>query len=897
MGRKNQLPLRRPHRHHNNYLDAHTTNRESLLSLGRLNQESEQLDNHVVVESWLRRVKSPASTTRLASPGPRSPRSKGSHSSHCNLYPTRVDTSWRPQHIPPAQGSLSPCHPQLVDREGNPKRRKQKTGSSSLIGNSSPFRELWKRECAESSPKYQESLQYKSLDIGRADSASTSLPVSHHAVLPAYEKRPRYKTRADKYDLNKSLKRSVKPYCTEHQPRESKPKKRKRHATGKNVMSNFASDAVLNDRITVQPNLRPGLFKNMRVSKKRPVTDLSFSSMRFPTYQEQDAKKGRANSKLSEHRRESRENENVSSFFLPAHADMTECKAKPTKRKTSEESKEKKLTCKDNTTRAVRQDCVTTLSSSNALCQSQRQQSSVVPENLIPESSIILDNPDCCLRSRPTSKGTTYFTWSSTQQSPQPRLHSVDIHQKSIEPARSATPEDARKALLATGVYRETGISPYDALIDQRAHTMQSHHEPTSTNVYTVVGQENACRKQLIMPDQHFEVSCHDDTRATLEVPVHLEERWKRILPPEWKSRRSPGPAESLTNDPGGTYSDTSLDVRPFNRQKVVQEVRINPIREIPPAHDACGQEDHGLATQANSIIEDPVLFSHESNDLAEHKSPSAPNRATAASRDAMPPPPIPSPRCSALHSTNRKPGGNCFSKHHETVKRLEIPVPISPCEYAQESDARKVISEPYESRKDVERVIQDFNSASWIPQAKTSTITSYEREKSISRLGTRSAIYRSQDKDEDRPGTLLGPVQHHTSHATESVTESMTDFIARIETEFERDVSLNEGYQLESMAETPASFQHPSTSNYNIENRHTMAGRLQRKYCQLPVDLIDNSSFTEPETHETSNRHEEVIALMESGSSSSLADGRKEDSDEFLEMSNFWRPNQFSSL
>lgn len=81
-----------------------------------------------------------------------------------------------------------------------------------------------------------------------------SPPTSCASAARAFEKRPRHKTRADKYDAKKlgSRKKRKKPSDEEqHQPRKSKSR-RKHLAIGKNVMNNFTSDAVLNDRITVR---------------------------------------------------------------------------------------------------------------------------------------------------------------------------------------------------------------------------------------------------------------------------------------------------------------------------------------------------------------------------------------------------------------------------------------------------------------------------------------------------------------------------------------------------------------------------------------------------------------------------------------------------------------------
>ena len=69
-----------------------------------------------------------------------------------------------------------------------------------------------------------------------------------------FEKRPRHKTREDKYESKKS--KGHQPEGASSKPRRKSEKtKRKAIASGKNVMNNFISDAVLNDRITVSTKL------------------------------------------------------------------------------------------------------------------------------------------------------------------------------------------------------------------------------------------------------------------------------------------------------------------------------------------------------------------------------------------------------------------------------------------------------------------------------------------------------------------------------------------------------------------------------------------------------------------------------------------------------------------
>ncbi|XXG94784.1 hypothetical protein Hte_001042 [Hypoxylon texense] len=103
------------------------------------------------------------------------------------------------------------------------------------------------------------------------DASSTP---SHIDEPVNFEKRPRRKTREDRYETGKKKRHRVEENDADHGDHQKKKRKRsekkKSMASSKNVVNNFTSGAVLNDRITVQPHLKPGLFDNGRTSKKQP---------------------------------------------------------------------------------------------------------------------------------------------------------------------------------------------------------------------------------------------------------------------------------------------------------------------------------------------------------------------------------------------------------------------------------------------------------------------------------------------------------------------------------------------------------------------------------------------------------------------------------------------------
>ncbi|PHH70175.1 hypothetical protein CDD80_6180 [Ophiocordyceps camponoti-rufipedis] len=90
-----------------------------------------------------------------------------------------------------------------------------------------------------------------------------------------YGRKPRRKTRPDRYD-------TVKRKTPSAAAGESRPKKRKKKTregrlrSEREVMDNFASRAIASDRLTLKPNLRPGSFLNGRSSAAAQPADLAF---------------------------------------------------------------------------------------------------------------------------------------------------------------------------------------------------------------------------------------------------------------------------------------------------------------------------------------------------------------------------------------------------------------------------------------------------------------------------------------------------------------------------------------------------------------------------------------------------------------------------------------------
>ncbi|KAH6682268.1 hypothetical protein F5X68DRAFT_233985 [Plectosphaerella plurivora] len=101
---------------------------------------------------------------------------------------------------------------------------------------------------------------------------------------PRFEKRARHKTREDRYEPRNDPPDQPSGRTVErkgqHRRRTEEPV-RKRLASARDVIDNFASDSILNNRLTLQPATTPGLFQNGHASAHKQPTDLAFNSMNF----------------------------------------------------------------------------------------------------------------------------------------------------------------------------------------------------------------------------------------------------------------------------------------------------------------------------------------------------------------------------------------------------------------------------------------------------------------------------------------------------------------------------------------------------------------------------------------------------------------------------------------
>jgi hypothetical protein len=114
-------------------------------------------------------------------------------------------------------------------------------------------------------------------------SHNTALPPTHEVAVveklaEKYERRPRHKTRPDKYELNVHMTALEKTHIT--------LKRKRRKKTGLALNNNFKAPNVQQDRLTLKPDTGPAIFHRGKASapvERRGLPDLTFSEMKFLT--------------------------------------------------------------------------------------------------------------------------------------------------------------------------------------------------------------------------------------------------------------------------------------------------------------------------------------------------------------------------------------------------------------------------------------------------------------------------------------------------------------------------------------------------------------------------------------------------------------------------------------
>ena len=158
---------------------------------------------------------------------------------------------WRPHGVITTVNEVHPIRPVSPGHQRKSRRRRPESSDSSIISGPQVITETPRKRHRPVSIQ-EGSPTPESCSNSRRDMPP---PAASHGESPRFEKRPRHRTREDKYETMKS-RRSQSKHASSKTHRKLDKNKKKGIPTGKNVMSNFTSNAVLNDRITVSNILR-----------------------------------------------------------------------------------------------------------------------------------------------------------------------------------------------------------------------------------------------------------------------------------------------------------------------------------------------------------------------------------------------------------------------------------------------------------------------------------------------------------------------------------------------------------------------------------------------------------------------------------------------------------------
>ncbi|OTB11791.1 hypothetical protein K445DRAFT_26279 [Daldinia sp. EC12] len=850
-----------------------------------------------IVEDWLDRIARPDSYPRPStSQGLRSEVQRNSFlcepldaTSPHNKHPRRVDPRWSPRHDFPhhyahQSGSLFDTSA-LKDSRKSTRRRTALSNSSFISG----FENTMKPPSSTPGSTRRDHVDIvnskvlKDAALGALDASSTT---SHTGEQPNFEKKPRRKTKEDKYEIKKRKHNHKERDAITHgihQYRDKKRKKiekRKSMTSRKNVMSNFTSNAVLNDRITVQPHLKPGLFDNGRVSKKQPISDLTFSDMRFLKQQSNTTQpKALSKSRLREKRREDREMEEVSSFFLLPKADanthrpitrepdtgrnyqhMTHAVEQPTSTGSKGPSRFSPTTHREYTYSHIPRARNETIDTAGA------------------------DSLESITDGKHAERDTTYLTWSSSHQSP--RIDQGDNHSSGNTSGsiQTMTPELTRGDLTEIGTYHNFRIPSHDDhqtelstgrktierevpnVRDPESEDIDQYLHPVSINSNKV-----RYRDQAIMTEDPFEFTGLPD-----------------VVQKTQDSHPSKSPGEQNSHEP-----QASSDI---DRQQIMREVRLTPIEggglgqhiEVP----------HGLDSTTTTTHECPELVTMNPAKSPGRQEQQAKDETSITSRDAMPPPPKPYSRNASLATPYDNVEFNAPEQNGAPANPEVSQVPhitySNESVYGSQEPLKSCSQVMYESVANNGHALSNSSSATWTPRSRP-PVSTVERGISLSRPTTISPTHVSQDE-----GNLSkDPCQKDLMEPREF--ETITEFIARIENESQWQFTPYENSSMSGLGEAAL----------DSFSAHTGLSHKQPAVCnteqETPLNLSPN--FRSYDANTGMSRMDELCEkcldteapYVQQGIGTprviipGVVQSLEEFEDECLAMSSFWRPNRFS--
>ncbi|KAI1866565.1 hypothetical protein JX265_007866 [Neoarthrinium moseri] len=548
-----------------------------------------------------------------------------------------------------------------------------------------------------------------SRDVVDASDGHMSSQKSATPKHQSFERRLRHRTRQDRYDTRKQNPKPAKSESKAQSQVSSRWRendRRRNSLTGKNVMNQYHSAAVMNDRITIPYALKPGVFQNGREAGSKPIPDLSFSDMTFlQDRRDQPKSKPLSKKRLQTLEKQNKEVEEVSSFFLP-----------PTKSDNPAAAEGFQQSRLDITAASHAKVCrAETHSISRTASNSSTSGPLGDSEHLRPLQSqgqlshTSHSDPGDAIENwrRPSnsSKATSYFTWSESSSRPQsgkPRQESVDSSSNDYQD--SLTPDTIRRALVDSGIYHGTGITRYDETVKATGSSEKAlNQKPRSASKPDPLANGSPELPSTLA------VKMQDHRRGELDTANHpsLRARWENLLPAEWhleRTEHTDGIAnwqgiQECTSRRGSIQSHTGAD---GNSPKAMADSSENKVsqRQRSAKEARIHNVDNSIG-RGHTVSEDGISIT---------------------SRDAMPPPPFPPSKPTSTAAVEGGPGSQTTKLTLENSLLLENDTIVtrSPDVRPQGEHKSGGARGRVENIESNGRGFPSVRTASWIPQAQT---------------------------------------------------------------------------------------------------------------------------------------------------------------------------------
>ncbi|KAM0128781.1 hypothetical protein ACHAP3_008169 [Botrytis cinerea] len=486
-------------------------------------------------------------------------------------------------------------------------------------------------------------------------STVTSTSSRSSAVQPkqeAFEKRARHKTREDRYDTKRKADKSEavdKPIRTRREKRGDR-KKAARKAS-EDLMNNFASNKIGQDRLTVRPSNGPGIFQNGRASsppRRRGLPDLAFSEMEFL---QRSGKKSHVNdsivvpkSQAKEKRKAARAQDEIAEFFKPSKTPVRDNSStmdhltSPTSivkvslyerqlRKDRENDRHWYYT--EDLTARIGEKRSHLMEPASKQVQFNELQ---FPEKLTPK----LHSEEISNRKLHYETVDSVVTWSESQNSPGATMASRRAKEQYCQRQISATPDSIRNSIERTGIFKDTGIESSSRrksnmqqpvneelqgaggkdVISTIDSPVETSREFSNLGKVSIINSREIGRPPSFQqPDCLPQLPSHIQKKTEQplskgKIPIAVDVRddgLRRIVVEYYDSNRgwyrgeeSESPSRSPEHPSKPT---TALITRPLTRQQIARNARIKrPSTTLPVIREASDESRENPISSMSSI-------------------------------------------------------------------------------------------------------------------------------------------------------------------------------------------------------------------------------------------------------------------------------------------------------